>query len=120
MQRDGDWSIGLERKVEAQALLAAQATGIGNQVLSTTDTNYDRTAPGIRAIELLRFAELVLPDTKCDNSEIVEFPLGEAQHLSGLLYGATRAARITRTTLTEYDNQLSQMEDEIQAFFGMD
>lgn len=117
------WSIGLECTEEAQALLAVQATAVGNQVLSTTDPTYDRITPGIRAIELLRFAEIVLPSEGSvvadDSPKIVEFPLQESQHLSGLLYGATRIARTTGTPVTKHADRLFQMEDEIETFFGM-
>lgn len=117
------WNIGLERRVEAQALLAAQSTPVGDRVLSTTNPKHDRVTAGIKAIELLRFAELVLPDDediKSNGLEIVEFPLQESQHLSGLLYGATHDARITGVPTTKYDKQLSRMEGQVEAFFGMD
>lgn len=123
LQIEDGWSIGLERKVEAQALLAAQATAVGNRVLSTTNPVYDRVTLGMKAIELLRFAELILPDGVADaesvDLEVVEFPMQESQHLSGLLYGATHDARITGVPMTEYDEQLRQMEGQVESFFGM-
>lgn len=118
------WSIGLETREEALALLAAQETPLGNRALSTTDPNIDRVTPGRNAIALLHFAELVLPPQEAgsskEDSEVVEFPFQETQHLSGLLYGATRSARESGKSVTNNDALLFAMEAQVESFFDMD
>ena len=109
------WSISLQSSQEARALLAAQASPVGNEALATTDPKIDRITPGIRTIERLRFAELVLPAEIGIDS--IEFPLEETQHLSGLTYGVMRRAREIGEPVTEFDEELARIEDQIASFF---
>jgi len=123
-RREDGWSIGLERNKEATLLLAVQETPIGNRVMATTDPKIDRVTNAISAIELLRFAEVMLGDevgeAQLNARGVIYFPQPESQHLSGLLYAATREIRTNGVRITDADEQLFHMEGQIEAFFGMD
>ncbi len=123
-QNAEEWTVSLQSQVEARALLAAQASRVGNLVLSTTDPNIDRLTPGRKAIERLHFAEQVLPadgETSAYAHNVgITFPSTEAQILSGLMYGVAHAAKGTGQSVTEHDTLLLAMEREVEAFFGMD
>lgn len=119
-----NWSIHLEKGAEALALLAVQETETGNRVLSTTDPKVNRVETGRRVIELLRIAEIALPTSDADPAagifESVEFKKQGAQHLSGLIYGATTSPQAMESLTAEQLGLLVGMESQIQSFFGMD
>ena len=112
------WSIRLETREEATALLEAQASPAGNESMFSTNPEVDRIGPGMRAVELLRFAEITLQSDH-PGPESVIFPLEESQHLSALVFSAIRRAKETGAPTTAYDSLLSELDAQIDEYFGM-